>query len=54
MKITIERNVRKLEYTISIPREDMYRAFTSETEYNNFITELSKQIYDYALKHNGF
>lgn len=50
--ITIERNMRKMEYTVSIPRENMDRAFTSQTEYNNLITDLSKLIYDYALKHD--
>lgn len=50
--ITIERNICKMEYTISIPRENIDRAFTSQTEYNNLITDLSKIIYDYALKNN--
>lgn len=50
--ITIERNFRKMEYTISIPKENIDRAFTSQAEYNNLITDLSKLIYDYALKHD--
>lgn len=50
--IKIERNPYKMEYTVHISKENMDRASTSQTEYNNLITDISKVIYDYALKHN--
>ena len=49
--IIIDKDIRRMAYTISIPRECINRAFTSQEEYNNLITDLSKSIYDYALKH---
>lgn len=48
--ITIERNPYKMEYTVHISKENMNRAGASQTEYNNLIRDISKVIYDYALK----
>ena len=51
MHIIIEKDIRKLEYSIRIAKEDVDRAFTSQYEYNHLIAGISKAIYDYKLKH---
>lgn len=48
--IKIERDVRQMHLLIRIGREDVDRAFTSQTEYNALIAKISKLIYEEVQK----
>ena len=42
----MERDIRSMQWVIRIDRDDIYRAFTSQDEYNALIAKLSKLIYE--------
>ena len=44
--IKIERDLGPMQYVVRIDREDLERAFTSQSEYNALIVKISKLIYE--------
>ena len=43
--MNIEQDIRRLQYVITIDREEFNRAFTSQDEFNALIVKISKLIY---------
>lgn len=42
----MERDIRRLQWVVTFDRDEIEKAFTSQTEYNALIAKLSKLIYE--------
>lgn len=44
--IKIQRDMRRMQYVITIDRDDVIRGALSQDDYNNLICRISKLIYE--------
>ena len=49
--MTIERDIRNLQWVLHLDRDEVKRAFTSQDEYNALIANISKLIYETTKEH---
>ena len=49
--MTIERDIRSMQWVVRLNRNEIRKAFTSQDEYNALIKEISTLIYETTKEH---